>query len=81
MKSNPLHHSLVDELALQVKRHRQAAKLSRRELAELAGVGTNVLYQIETGHPNVKLGTLLVVLTALNMTLRLESPLMSGSRT
>jgi transcriptional regulator with XRE-family HTH domain len=80
MKSNSSHHGFVDEVALQVKRHRQAARLSRRELAELAGVGTNVLYQIETGHPNVKLGTLLVVLTALNMTLRLESPLMSGSR-
>ena len=64
------------ELALQVKSHRQAARLSRRELAELAGVGTNVLYQIEAGHPNVKLGTLLVVLEALNIALRLESPLM-----
>lgn len=59
-----------------VRAHREAAGLSRRALSELAGVGTTALYDVEHGKETVQLRTLLRLLDALNIDLRLESPLM-----
>lgn len=59
-----------------VRAHREAAGLSRQALSELAGVGTTALYDVEHGKETVQLRTLLRLLDALNIDLRLESPLM-----
>jgi HTH-type transcriptional regulator/antitoxin HipB len=59
-----------------VRAHREAAGLSRRALSELAGVGITALYDVEHGKETVQLRTLLRLLDALNIDLRLESPLM-----
>lgn len=56
--------------------HRRAAGLSRIALADLAGVGKTALFDIEHGKAGVRFGTLERVLNALNITLRLQSPLM-----
>ncbi|MFA7480753.1 MAG: helix-turn-helix domain-containing protein [Vulcanimicrobiota bacterium] len=58
-----------------VLRHRKAAGLTRSELSELSGVGATAIYQIENGHPTVRLETLVSVLDVLNIKLRLSSSL------
>lgn len=57
--------------------HRKASGLSRVDLADLAGIGKTALFDIEHGKATVRFDTLRRVLAALNITLRLESPLMS----
>lgn len=59
-----------------VRFHREAAGLSRRALSELAGVGTTALYDVEHGKETAQLRTVLRLLEALNVDLRLASPLM-----
>ena len=56
--------------------HRKQAKLSREALAELAGVGKTVIYDIEKGKKTVKWSTILAVLHALNIRVLFQSPLM-----
>jgi HTH-type transcriptional regulator / antitoxin HipB len=59
-----------------VQYHRRLAGLSRMELADIAGVGKTVVYDIEKGKGTVRLNTLLKVLGALNVTVTLDSPMM-----
>lgn len=59
-----------------VRHHRRRARLSRVELAELAGVGKTLIYDIEHGKVSVRLDSLHKVISALNIDLALESPLM-----
>jgi len=56
--------------------HRKQAKLSRNELAELAGVGKTVIYDLEKGKRTVKWSTILTILQALNIDIKFQSPLM-----
>jgi HTH-type transcriptional regulator / antitoxin HipB len=60
-----------------VKKHRKAAGISQIKLAEIAGVGKTVIYDIEKGKETVQLLTLLKVFAALNIKIKLESPLMN----
>ena len=64
------------ELAEVIRLHRKAAKLSRVQLAELAGVGKTVVYDIEKGKESVQLDTLRKILKVLNIKVVLTSPLM-----
>ena len=57
--------------------HRKASGLSRVELAELAGIGKTALFDIEHGKATVRFETIRRLLNALNITVYLESPLMS----
>ena len=66
------------ELAQIIKMHRKAAKLSRVQLAELAGVGKTVIFDIEMGKESVQLDTLRKVLKVLNIKIILKSPLMDN---
>lgn len=63
-----------------VQFHRRLAGLSRIELADIAGVGKTVIYDIENGKASVRLNTLLKILEALNVSIYLESPLMDRYR-
>ncbi len=56
--------------------HRKRAKLSRKELAELAGVGKTVIYDLEKGKKTIKWSTIITVLGALNISIKFQSPLM-----
>jgi len=64
-----------EELADIIKMHRKAAKLSRVKLAEMAGVGKTVIYDIEKGKETVQLNTLFKILKVLNIKLQFISPL------
>lgn len=64
-------------LAKVIRRHRKAAKLSQLQLAEMAGVGKTVVFDIEKGKETIKLDTLRKILKVLNIKVRLISPLMN----
>ncbi len=66
------------ELAKVIRLHRKAARLSRVQLAELAGVGKTVIYDIEKGKESVQLDTLQKILKVLNIKIVLTSPLMEN---
>lgn len=59
-----------------IREHRKAAKLSQIQLAEMAGVGKTVVFDIEKGKETVKLDTLRKILKILNITVQLRSPLL-----
>ncbi|WP_299458546.1 helix-turn-helix domain-containing protein [uncultured Microscilla sp.] len=56
--------------------HRKQAKLSRNQLAELAGVGKTVIYDLEKGKKTVKWSTIISILETLNISITFQSPLM-----
>lgn len=56
--------------------HRKKSGLSRNQLADLAGVGKTVIYDIEKGKETIRFSTLQKVLTALNIKIAFASPLM-----
>jgi len=56
--------------------HRKKSGLSRNQLADLAGVGKTVIYDIEKGKETIRFSTLQKVLTALNVKINFTSPLM-----
>lgn len=66
------------KLADVIRLHRKAAKLSRVQLAELAGVGKTVVYDIEKGKESVQLDTLRKILKVLNINIVLTSPLLEN---
>ena len=68
----------VQDLAQIIRMHRKAAKLSRVALAEIAGVGKTVIFDIEMGKESVQLDTLRKILKVLNIMIILNSPLMEN---
>lgn len=66
------------ELADVIRMHRKAAKLSRTQLSEMAGVGKTVIYDIEKGKETVQLNTLRKILKVLNIKIVLTSPYMDN---
>ena len=58
--------------------HRQRSGLSQQQLAALAGVGKNLIYELEKGKQTVRLENLLSVLRVLNIELEFRSPLMTA---
>ena len=64
-------------LASIIRKHRKAAGLSQLQLAEMAGVGKTVVFDIEKGKETIQLSTLRKMLTVLNIKVQLESPYMN----
>ena len=59
-----------------IKKHRKAAGLSQIQLAEMAGVGKTVVFDLENGKETVQLDTLRKILKVLNIKVQLQSQLM-----
>ena len=59
-----------------IRQHRKFAGLSQLQLAELAGVGKTVVFDLEKGKGTVQLDTLQKILNALNIKVELTSPIM-----
>jgi HTH-type transcriptional regulator/antitoxin HipB len=70
----------VDDLADLVRFHRRKSGVTQQQLAQLAGVGKTVVFDIEHGKATVQLATLLRVLEALNIRIAFHSPLMDAWR-
>ena len=66
----------MQELGKIVRYHRKRAGLTQPELAMLAGIGKATVFDIEKGKATVQLSSIERVLRALNICIRLESPLM-----
>ena len=64
-------------LASVIRYHRRRAGLSQEALAKLGGVGKTAVFDLEKGKATVQLDTLRKVLRVLNITVTLESPLMT----
>jgi HTH-type transcriptional regulator / antitoxin HipB len=64
-------------LASIIKKHRKAAGLSQLRLAEMAGVGKTVVFDLEKGKETVQLDTLRKILTVLNIKVQLSSPFLN----
>jgi y4mF family transcriptional regulator len=63
------------ELGKVILFHRKKSKLTQKQLAELAGVGKSVIFDIEKGKESVQLNSLLKIFSVLNINLELKSPL------
>jgi len=63
-------------LANVIRKHRKAAGLSQRQLAEMAGVGKTVVFDIEKGKETIKVNTLRKILKVLNIKVQLTSQIM-----
>jgi y4mF family transcriptional regulator len=68
------------EIGEVIRAHRKKSGLTQLELADLAGVGKTVIFNIEKGKSTVQLDTLQKILRVLNITLTLESPLLKELR-
>jgi y4mF family transcriptional regulator len=66
-----MRNSLADIISF----HRKRSGLTQQELAELAGVGKNMVHELESGKQGVRLENLLKVLGVLNIELDFQSPL------
>lgn len=64
----------ASEIGEIVRYHRRQSKLSRQELANLAGVGKTVIYDVEKGKETIQLKSLLKILEVLNIQLKLNAP-------
>lgn len=58
-----------------IRWHRKKSGLTQKELADLAGVGKTVIFDIEHGKETVQFNSLLNVCNILNLTITLDSPL------
>ena len=59
-----------------VKYHRKKAGLSQNALANIAGIGKTVVFDIEKGKETVQFKSIESVLKALNINILFDSPLM-----
>jgi DNA-binding XRE family transcriptional regulator len=57
--------------------HRKRAALSRKDLAEIAGVSETVIYYLEKGKVTLQWNIVQAVLKALNIEISYHSPLMA----
>lgn len=60
--------------------HRKKSGLTQKELADLAGVGKTVVFDIEHGKETVQFDSLQKVCKVLNISIRLDSPVMDQCR-
>ena len=63
-----------NDIANMIHYFRKQAGLSQQELAQLAGVGKTVVFDIEKGKTTIRLDTLLKILDVLNIQLKFETP-------
>lgn len=70
----------VNSLGQLVQLHREAAKLSRLELAMISGVGKTVIFDIEHGKQSVRWDTLCKIFKALNISIEYDSPVLRAQK-
>ena len=68
----------IENIGAIIHFHRKKSNLSQKELADLAGVGKTVVFDIEKGKDTIRLNTLLKILNVLNISIEPESPLMKS---
>ncbi|MBU1567084.1 MAG: type II toxin-antitoxin system Y4mF family antitoxin [Proteobacteria bacterium] len=66
---------MQDLLSEIIRYHRKRSGLTQIQLAELADVGKNLVYELESGKKSVRLYNLIKILQVLNIDLDFSSPL------
>lgn len=66
----------IDQLSEVIRMHRKKSGLTQKGLADLAGVGKTVIYDIEKGKETIQMDTIKKILSVLNIKIKFESPLM-----
>lgn len=66
-----MHQYLADL----IRYHRKRSGLTQVELAAMAGVGKNLVYEVEQGKQSIRLDNLLKIMEILNIQLDFHSPL------
>lgn len=69
------------DIAQTIRYFRKQSGLSQQQLAELAGIGKTVVFDIEKGKATVQLNSLLKILDALNIKLKFDTPFAQPSET
>lgn len=67
--------TFIDSLARTIQFHRKQAGLTQAQLAQFAGVGKTVVFDIEHQKATVQLATILKILSVLNIKLIIDAPL------
>jgi HTH-type transcriptional regulator/antitoxin HipB len=67
----------MNDLSNIIKYHRKKAGLSQKALADLAGVGKTVVFDIEKGKETVQFKSIISVTRVLNIQFSYNSPLMA----
>ncbi len=67
---------IIQQLSEVIRMHRKKSGLTQKGLADLAGVGKTVIYDIEKGKETIQLDTIKKILSVLNIKIKFESPLM-----
>ena len=67
---------MFDAIGDIIRFHRRKSGLTQAELARLAGIGKAAVYDLEHGTKSTRIDTLQKVLTVLNITIKLDSPIM-----
>jgi len=62
-------------LSKTIRKYRNAAGLSQKQLAEYAGIGKTAVFDVEHGKETVQLNTVLKILEVLNIKVTLEGKL------
>lgn len=70
----------MEKMSDLIRCHRRKSELTQNQLADLAGVGKTVVFDIEHGKETVQFNSLKKVCRALNITISLESPIMKQCR-
>ncbi len=60
-----------------IRFHRKKAGLTQKSLADLAGVGKTVIFDLEKGKESVQFDIIMKVLKVLNVNINYESPIMN----
>lgn len=68
----------MKDLGKIIRYHRKKAGVTQVELADLAGVGKTVVFDIEHGKESVQFNSLLKILKALNISMQFHSSLMKS---
>lgn len=62
------------DIAQMIRYFRKRSGLSQQQLAQLAGVGKTVVFDLEKAKPTVQLNSLLKILDVLNIQLKFDTP-------
>ena len=66
----------INDISKIIKYHRKRSGMTQTELADLAGVGKTVIFDIEQGKETIQIRTLWLICAALNISVNFSSPLM-----
>ena len=67
---------IMKKIAALIRCHRNKSGLTQKQLADLAGVGKTVVFDIEHGKETVQFNSLQNVCQVLNISIKLDSPIM-----